>query len=417
MWQVFLISSVTSILLCRPIFHILRKFKLYDSPNHRSVHTHAVLNLGGIIIACGYIAGIIGAWLLLPEFSAWFAESNIPAASLTGAIFILLLGIADDIHGLNPFLKLFSEIIIALFLTQSGILMEGFHLFGNYINLGYFAIPFTIFWLVGIINAVNLIDGLDGLAGGVCLIIFVTHFAMSIPEAATFESTINIALIGGLLVFLKYNFNPAKIFMGDTGSLFLGYHVAIFSLTFAKFKTATLGILAPILLLGLPVLDTLLAIIRRSKKHGHIFTADKNHIHHQLMSLGFSHKSAVLMLWAFSLILSLLAYLGNIIGDEGSTTLLFCYLTVISIFLYGLRTCRSIYQNGVKDGSHKTVLENLQNIYSQNGASQHTIERLRQLSHQEILLLQKQVSKLISQDNLTVLLEKFPHPLENKEEV
>jgi len=180
--------------------------------------------------------------------------------------------------------------------------------FGGELNLGIFALPITLLWIVGIVNAMNLIDGLDGLAGGVAFFAVVTCFAMSYVRGQTLLIVFTAALGGAILGFLIYNFNPATIFMGDTGSMFLGFILAVTSVKTGQKGATTVAILVPIVALGLPLMDTALAFVRRLVRGQSPFTADKDHIHHRLLRLGFSQRSATLLLYGFCIALGLLAF-------------------------------------------------------------------------------------------------------------
>lgn len=169
--------------------------------------------------------------------------------------------------------------------------------FTDTLQFGIFSIPITILWIVAIINAINLIDGLDGLAGGVSTIALVTIATMALIKGDLFVAMVALTVIGSTLGFLKYNFHPAKIFMGDTGALFLGYIIAVLSLL--GFKNVTMiSLIVPIIILGVPISDTFFAIIRRIVNKQPISVADKSHLHHCLLDLGFTHKQTVLLIYA-----------------------------------------------------------------------------------------------------------------------
>jgi UDP-GlcNAc:undecaprenyl-phosphate GlcNAc-1-phosphate transferase len=349
----FIVSLIICLLLAKPWLWLLERLKIYDVPNERSVHSRKVLRMGGVIFISGYFASLLAQYYKNPEFASYLNQPS-HWAILVGALVMAIIGAIDDQKNLGARLKLILEIGVGYYLCSNGILIEQFHIFGTPIHFGLLTYPVTIFWIVGIMNAVNLVDGLDGLAGGISLIIFSTLYAMN-PSTSGFESYINVSLIAGLLVFLKYNYHPARVFMGDVGSLFLGYHIAVFSLTIASFKTATLGILIPIFLLGLPVIDTLVAILRRAKDRKKLFQADKNHIHHQLIQIGFSHKQTVLTLWAVSLCLAIVAFIGSRLGTHASGALLFGIGILLSLFLYLISDFKRLRQESYQSGKSEAL--------------------------------------------------------------
>ena len=179
--------------------------------------------------------------------------------------------------------------------------------FGDYIFLEYLAVPLTIFWVVGITNTVNLIDGLDGLAAGVSTIAAITICLVALQQGDVFIATLTACLAGAAVGFLYYNFNPAKIFMGDSGSMFLGFMLSGISVIGAVKAATTIAIIVPILALGLPIMDTTFAIVRRYRGGVPIFKPDKGHLHHRLLDLGFSQRQAVLLMYVISALLGLSA--------------------------------------------------------------------------------------------------------------
>ncbi|PCJ20667.1 MAG: undecaprenyl-phosphate alpha-N-acetylglucosaminyl 1-phosphate transferase [Candidatus Cloacimonadota bacterium] len=360
MWTIFFVSFISSILFTKPLFYFLEKNKIYDIPNHRSVHKNNILRMGGLLFLFGYLSSIAYLYISSPDLFTTQTKGII-----IGAICIAILGAVDDLKNLNSKLKFIIECLIAYMVCQFDISIDSFALFGHNIETNQWATPITIFWIVGITNALNLLDGLDGLAGGVAAIIMITliylnqdgfHTAILLP-----------AILGGLLVFLRLNMNPAKIFMGDVGSLFLGFHISVFSLTMLSFKTATLGILTPVLLIGLPVIDTSLAIIRRANKGQKIFEADKSHIHHRLLSMGVSHKNVVRVLHSVSILLSILVIYSSKSIQNTSGFLIFGSGIILTICIYSFYATQKVYANG-KIAGHKAGLRKALYLYlySQN---------------------------------------------------
>ena len=202
---------------------------------------------------------------------------------------------------------------------------------GGYFYLNYLSIPFTVFWIVSFTNVVNLIDGLDGLAAGVSAIASVTVIMVALQQGLYPVAVITAALAGGIIGFIRYNFNPATIFMGDTGSLFLGYMLAAISIFGAVKSAATIALLVPAIALGLPIMDTAFAIVRRYKNGRPIFSPDKGHIHHRLLAMGFSQRQAVIFMYLISAGLCLTAVLLTEMEGIYAIALLVFLLAVIFI--------------------------------------------------------------------------------------
>jgi UDP-GlcNAc:undecaprenyl-phosphate GlcNAc-1-phosphate transferase len=377
-----------------PLFFFLRKYKIYDKPKERSVHKAPVLQLGGLLFLFAYLTGLACLYLFHPQLREELLSPQV-IIIISGGLLILFMGILDDIKGIGAKAKLVAEIIIALGITLSGITMDGFHIFGYFIPFGFLTIPLTIFWIISIINMINLVDGLDGLAGGICLIIFFTIFIMK-PSQISVLSVMNVSLMAGLVVFLRYNFHPAQIFMGDTGSLFLGYHIAIFSLTLANFKTATVGIFLPFLLLGLPILDTTSTILRRAWNGKAIFQADKSHIHHRLLSFGMEHGSVVRVLLALSTILASLAYVGNAIKTEASGALIFCAGALLCLLFYLLYATQDVFRRGKEQGEREAMIYLVEKLHENNKdkiTSQQKNELQGQKNEQIKIFIEKIIQK------------------------
>ncbi len=259
-----------------------------DIPNARKVHTHPIPRLGGLGIYGGFLLGYM-------LFGSATAQMN---SILIGSFVIVLVGVMDDIKPLKASHKFVGQLIAALIVVfYGGILLKNIDAFHIYIDFGYFAYPITIFFILGCINCINLIDGLDGLAGGISTIFFLT---IGIIAACKGEYglafVLSFILVGSCLGFLFHNFYPASIFMGDSGSMFLGFIIAV--ITLLGFKNVMMtSIIVPLLLLTIPISDTLFAIIRRKLKGESISTPDKMHIHHQLLRRHLSQRATVLIIY------------------------------------------------------------------------------------------------------------------------
>jgi len=269
---------------------------LYDQPTEvRKIHTDAMPTGGGLAIAGGAIAGIltfVGVQGLLPG-----PMQTIPFWA--GALLMLGTGFWDDVHGVDPKGKFVLQLVAAYLLLHAGIHLDlaGFSFAPeDGFTLALYSIPFSMLWVVGIINAVNLIDGLDGLASGVIAIAFLACAALFGVKGELEAMAVGVVLVGAIGGFLPYNFNPASIFMGDSGSLFLGYLLAGYTLQAPVHSDPALSLLILPVLLGVPVLDTGAAIIRRWGSDRAVFAPDNKHIHHQLVSTD-SETTAVLVLY------------------------------------------------------------------------------------------------------------------------
>jgi len=271
-----------------------------DVPNERKVHRGVMPRLGGLAI---YLSFVVGFLLFVPKTAiAW--------GIFLGGSIIALVGALDDRFQLSPKAKLLGQLVAALVVVAFGLRVTFINLpFDEGFSIGWLlSIPVTMVWIVAVTNAVNLIDGLDGLAAGVSAIATATLLVVSLLMGNTFVALLCAVLLGATMGFLVFNFHPAKIFMGDTGALFLGFQLAVLSIM--GFKQVTLfSYVIPLLLLGVPLSDTFFAIVRRKLNKKPISAADKSHLHHCLLHLGLSHRGAVLTIYAISALFGLCAVL------------------------------------------------------------------------------------------------------------
>lgn len=295
-----------------------------DYPKDRGVHTKPMPRMGGISIILGFTITVLMVF--------FFDRSMNPVqfiGFLTGALLIAALGIADDIKNLPAKFKFSVQIVAALIVIFSGTQIE-LVLWPVTTTLQKVSIPITLIWIVGVTNAVNLIDGLDGLAAGVSSIAALSLMVLCIMTGSTTAVVLTAALAGACLGFLPRNFNPAEIFMGDTGSTFLGFILAVTSILGVFKGYALLAVSVSVLCIGLPVFDTLFAMLRRMAKNQPVMQPDRGHLHHRLIDKGFSQKQAVLILYAISLGLGALAIF---ISFKDSRTIVVVLLTVIVLSL------------------------------------------------------------------------------------
>lgn len=292
-----LICFAASIIITPLVKKLAIKIGAVDKPNQRKVHQKIMPRLGGLAI---YLSFIIGLLILRPG-----GEYFLPI--LIGSIIIIITGVLDDMIELSAKVKLLGQLAAALVVVLGGVNVDYINIpFMGELNLGPLSIPLTIIWIVGITNAINLIDGLDGLAAGVSSIALITISGMAILKGDMFVVSMGLIVLGSTLGFLIYNFHPAKIFMGDTGALYLGYMIAVLSLL--GFKNVTMiSLIIPVIILGVPISDTFFAIIRRIVNKQPLSAPDKSHLHHCLLRLGFSHRQTVLLIYALAAMFGLAA--------------------------------------------------------------------------------------------------------------
>lgn len=299
-----------------------------DMPDQRKVHTHPMPRLGGLGIYMGFLMGYI-------LFGTMSIRMN---AILIGSIIIIITGIVDDIKPVPAKIKFLFQVVAASVVAFYGqILLRDLSAFGFYIEFGILSYPITILFIVAIINCINLIDGLDGLAAGLSSIYFATIGIVIVAWTHTFDldAILTFIMLGATLGFLCHNFNPAKIFMGDSGSMFLGYIIAVIALL--GFKNVTLTtLLAPICLLAIPIMDTLFAILRRLINKKPIDQPDKEHLHHQLLNLNLSHRNTVLVIYLVDILFAS-AMLVYILYDNTIGVIMYAILFIM-VLIFIMKT-------------------------------------------------------------------------------
>lgn len=288
--------------------------------SQRHLHTEPRPRLGGVAILISFGGGLIVASL------AGLATSSLRAALslkdvttiLLPGLLIFLLGIYDDLHGIGAYWKFALEAVAATLLFAGGLqILDLPVLFGSQRLPWFVGLPLTILWVLGITNAFNLIDGLDGLAAGSALFSTLVVFVVALLSHSGIVSTMAIALTGAILGFLRYNFNPATIFLGDCGSLFIGFMLSALALRGAQKAPTIIAVAIPVVSFGLPILETTLSVLRRFISGRPVFTADREHIHHKLLERGLSHRQVVIVLYAVSALFGLLSLF--LLWPTGST--------------------------------------------------------------------------------------------------
>ncbi len=331
----FAIAAVLSYFFTPPVKNFAHKVGAIDVPKDaRRMHKKPIPRLGGLAIYGGFLCSIL----------IFGPLDETMLCVLLGAAIIVALGIFDDVLALGAKLKFVVQIVAAAIPVCIGNLQIG--LFTNlnplsdtpFVHLGILAVPVTIIWIVGITNAVNLIDGLDGLAVGVSSIAAITMLAVALLTGNMPIAITMAALAGACIGFMPYNLNPAKIFMGDTGSTFLGYMLATVSIMGLFKFYAVISFAVPFLILGLPIFDTANAIIRRVAAGRSPMSPDRGHVHHKLIDMGFNQKQAVAILYAISATLGLTAVVLTSSGEVKAIVLLLAVLAAILVgacIIYG----------------------------------------------------------------------------------
>ncbi len=295
----FITSMITTLLLVPPIKKLAHAAGVIDEPNERKVHTERVPRMGGLAMFFGCMVTFLIFLNGFEQFRGIFL----------GMVIIVIVGIIDDSLGLEPKLKFFGQVVAALAaMTMSGVNIDflGGVLGSNY-SLGFLSWPLTILWIVGITNAINLSDGLDGLASGISLIAFTSFGILAYQRGDYAIFTLCLVFIGSILGFLRYNTHPAEVFMGDTGSLFLGYCLGTLSIAGNLKSVTALTLITPVMVLLVPIADTLWAIIRRIREGRSPFSADKRHFHHKLLNTGMDQSQTVSVIYGISVALSISA--------------------------------------------------------------------------------------------------------------
>ena len=325
-----LVAFGISICVTPTVKSFATKVGAIDVPDHkRHIHTHPIPRMGGLAIFFGFMLSA----LLLADITTEVR------GILLGAIVIVAVGALDDVISLKPWTKFLAQIAAAIIAVAHGVVirvMMNPNVFSKSesVLLGWLAIPITILWIVGITNSVNLIDGLDGLAVGVSTISCITILVVALRVAEPNVAILVAALAGACIGFMPYNLNPAKIFMGDTGSLLLGYVLSTVSvLGLFKFYTVVTFVV-PVLALAVPLSDTVFAFVRRIAHGQSPFQADRGHFHHKLMDLGLNQKQAVAILYAISAVLGLAAVTLTTSGIVRITLLVMALVIALAVWAY-----------------------------------------------------------------------------------
>lgn len=311
-----LVSAVVAAALTPVVRMLALRVGAVSVPGGRHVHREPIPRLGGIALYVAFLVPLIGLFFVEAGVAETVVASSRRVVGVAlGATIMLAVGAIDDLRSLRALHKLLAQLLVAAVAYAAGFRIEAVELpLVGTLEMGVLAAPLTMFWIVGIVNAVNLIDGLDGLAGGVVFFAALTNLVVAILTGSHLAALMSAATIGAVLGFLFHNFNPARIFMGDSGSYFLGYTLAVTSLSGIPRASAAVALLVPVLALGVPIFDVLFSMVRRFLERRPLFSPDRGHIHHRLLDAGITHRRAVLILYAVCAVLAgtaIAAHLGR----------------------------------------------------------------------------------------------------------
>lgn len=305
----FVAAAVSGSILTAAVIRMAVARGIYDAPlGGRRVHTEPLPRIGGIAVFCAMAISLVVTAIFALDIGRILAN---PPLELLGILFggtlVFITGLVDDLRGLRPVSKFVAQIAAALIVYTYGFRVETLS-FGPDVQFSFefLTLPVTIFWLVGVTNAFNLIDGLDGLAGGMAVVALGMTLTASLALGNSEVALVCAVLLGALLSFLRYNFNPAKIFLGDSGSLFVGFMLAVLSVFGAMNGSSAILAVVPLFALAVPLLDTSLAIMRRWLRGIPVSQADGRHVHHRLLALGLAHRHAVIVLYIAASVLAVL---------------------------------------------------------------------------------------------------------------
>jgi UDP-N-acetylmuramyl pentapeptide phosphotransferase/UDP-N-acetylglucosamine-1-phosphate transferase len=336
--SVYLGSLVLSLMMTPAVIRIARRLDIVDVPGARHMHTHPISHVGGVSIFLSTVTLSI-AVLWLSNFAGIFGEPMLRQLRilLWAASSMFITGLIDDVktNGLRARVKFIAQIAAASTVCAVGIRIQSVVITDSItLNFGWLSWPLTLLWIVGITNAVNLSDGLDGLAGGICALAcgVVAVFAASTGNLAVV--VLMLALLGSVTGFLFFNFNPAKVFMGDCGSMFLGFTIASSSILCFSKSSTLVGLALPVVALGVPIFDTFFSMLRRFLERRSIFSADRSHFHHRLIDLGLTQPQAVIAIYGVTLLNAVLGMLMIVTPRIHVLIIFFCILILLLLLFH-----------------------------------------------------------------------------------
>jgi len=330
-FAVFLGSTLLALLITPLMIWLARKLNAVDPPDVRTVHSKPIPRIGGVAIFLSAMPLIVTVLFLDDAVGERFRDIQVQlVALLCSAMFIFLIGLADDLKGLPARFKFLAELFAAVVLYWMRVRITNIGITDALVlHLGWWGCPLTLLWVVGITNAVNLSDGLDGLAAGIGAIACGVIALFAMYSGQVVMAVLMLALLGSLTGFLFFNFNPAKIFMGDCGSLFLGFTIAAASIICASKSSALVGLTLPMLALGIPIFDTLFSMLRRFLERRSLFAPDRSHFHHRLLDLGLKQRHVVVAIYMLTAVASGLGMFMMATRGINSLVVFLCILLIL----------------------------------------------------------------------------------------
>lgn len=368
--SVFLGSATLAIVATPIIIQVARRFDIVDCPDVRKVHAEPVPRIGGVAIFISMIG------LVVPVLFCRSAVGEVlrllqpkMTVVLCAAGLVFFVGLMDDIRGLRVRTKLVFQVAAATAVCLANIRIESIVVTSGWrLEFGWFSWPLTLIWIVGITNAINLTDGLDGLAAGISAITCGVLAILALHGGDIVMATVCLALLGSLTGFLLFNFAPARVFMGDSGSLFLGFTIASASVLCATKIQTVVGLALPILALGIPIFDTLFSMLRRFLERRSLFAPDRNHFHHRLLALGFKQRHAVITAYVVTLFVTGLGML-MLVTRNTQTVVVFICILILLILAFRIvgsvrisETLAALKRKYTIFSEKKQEIENFQNI-------------------------------------------------------
>ncbi|MBN2329026.1 MAG: undecaprenyl/decaprenyl-phosphate alpha-N-acetylglucosaminyl 1-phosphate transferase [Candidatus Omnitrophica bacterium] len=327
---ILILSGLASLLTTPLLRRMAIALDITDKPSNRKVHDQPIPYLGGLAFHFSMTAALLYVFWKAPYILDAQISSQQLLALYGVAMGFQLLGVVDDARPVSPKIKLLIQTILAVILVRSGFVIEQVsNPFGGAIPFGWIGGLASVLWILTIVNAINFIDGLDGLAAGIVFFAALANFLIALYPWQNFVCLISLVLMGATIGFLPYNFSPAKIFMGDAGSLYLGVLLAGSSLVSNTKGATVMSLSLPLVILSIPLLDALLTVVRRGKRGMNLFTADRGHVHHRLLRLGFNVRQSVLSIYGLCFLLAMTAVLADQLPDPFKMVFIFVFFAAV----------------------------------------------------------------------------------------
>ena len=335
-------SAFFAVMITPIVIKLARRIKAIDRPGVRTTHTRPIPRIGGVALFISAMSFIVIILFLNNAIGEAFRNTQLHLITLfCSASLVFLIGLIDDLRGLPARFKFLTELLVASLLCIVGVRITSIAITEQWsLTLGLFGYPLSILWIVGITNAVNLSDGLDGLAAGISAIACGVIAIFAIYSGNVLMAVLMLALLGSLSGFLFFNFNPAKIFMGDCGSLFLGFMIASSSVLCSMKSSALVGLALPVLALGIPIFDTLFSMLRRFLERRSLFASDRRHFHHRLIDLGLKQRHAVITIYVVTFLATGLGLFMMVTRDINSLVIFLCILLLLLLVFHVVGSVR-----------------------------------------------------------------------------